>query len=192
MSRGLSVDQVNASVAAKVIPIYMIYVDYDAGAWRSTSLPYGMDITWGGYTWYGLGEFSKIIGVQEQTDGGISPITIEVSGVDPTKIFTALSEQYQGRTCIIYMAFLDDDHVMIDEPFILFQGLVDNQTIKLGKEGKIAVRVKNRLARLLIPNVTRYNSESQRAIYPDDKGFEFVEDSATKEVFWGSNNRLRR
>jgi hypothetical protein len=49
----------------------------------------------------------------------------------------------------------------------------------------ISVYVESRLIDLQRPRERRYTSESQKSRFPNDRGFEFVEDLQAKKFQWG-------
>jgi hypothetical protein len=59
-------------------------------------------------------------------------------------------------------------------------------TIDEGPEtATIAVGAESRLIDLQRPRVRRYTHESQKSRFPNDKGFEFVNDLQDKKFAWG-------
>ena len=186
MSRDLTASVLTATQADTYRLISLVELVYDAGTVRTTTLPYGMDLSWGGYTWYGLGDLGRIQGVKETSDGSVTDVELTLSGIPADNISIALNEYYQGRRCTIWLAFLDADHQLIADPVVAFKGLIDNQTIALGKEASIRVLAKSRLSRLLIPNESRYNNQTQWARYPGDRGLEYMERMVRTELQWGS------
>jgi hypothetical protein len=186
MSRDLTSDVLVACQAETFRLIHMVELVYDAGTVRTTSLPYGMDIQYGGNTWYALGDLGKIRGIKEVSDISVTDVEMILSGVIPENISIALNEYSQGRDCTIYFALLDESHQVINNPVSAFKGLLDNQKIRLGKEASIYVTAKSRLARLFTAKESRYNNESQQARYPGDRGLEFVESVVRTELQWGS------
>ena len=53
----------------------------------------------------------------------------------------------------------------------------DTSTLQLTAE--------NKLIDLERPRVGRFTSEYQKSIYPDDKGFDFVESMQEQKIVWG-------
>ncbi len=191
MTREIHADTLAASITSVIRPFWMVSLNYDIGTVRASTLPYGMDIVYGGSTWYALGDLGTISKVKEKSDHSVPDIELTLSGIDPTKISVALNQYYQGREAVIYLGLLDADHVVIGEPMVIFRGLMDNQTLTIGDTCSIRVTIKSRLARLLTPKASRYNNETQQVRYAGDKGLEFVEQSARKEIAWGSGVRKR-
>ncbi len=68
----------------------------------------------------------------------------------------------------------------------LFTGYVDQMTISEQPEtSTIAIAVESRRIDLERARIFRYNDQNQKARYPNDKGFEFVEDLQDKKFNWG-------
>jgi len=114
-----------------------------------------------------------------------------LSGVDPALIATAIGETYQGRAAKLWAGALDGDYALIADPVLLFAGRMDNMTIALGERGAtIDLAVMNRLADWDRPRIRRYNSGDQKAVFPGDKGFDFIEEMSSKTIFWGRNSTI--
>ena len=132
-----------------------------------------------------LGSISPIEESQEQRPFGVS---ITVSGLPLSKDFLALAEAEDiiGRTGQVWLAFLDDDYIVISDPVLMFQGLMDTMTISVGKTMSIVVSLENRLADWDRARIRRWTSASHKQFFPDDDGYEFVQDSVEKEIVWGA------
>ena len=89
--------------------------------------------------------------------------------------------------------FLQEDGSPIDlsvgdpnEIVLVFSGYMDQMNIDEGPEtSTIGVAVESKLIDLERPRVFRYTDASQKSRFPDDKGFEYVEDLQDKRFNWG-------
>jgi hypothetical protein len=61
---------------------------------------------------------------------------------------------------------------------------MDQPTCEHGKTGMIEVTVTDESADWTRVRSERYTDQDQQAVYPGDKGFEFVSSIASKEVIW--------
>ena len=84
----------------------------------------------------------------------------------------------------MFLAFLDDDYQIIEDPMLAFRGRIDTQDISLGKEANIAVNIESRLIDWERPRVRRYTNEDQQDLHSGDKGLEFVSQMVEKEITW--------
>jgi hypothetical protein len=171
-------------------------------------------LVYNGHTYYGTGNMLDISSVEETTQMAVKGASLTLSGVPSEVISLALSEPYQGRTCNIYFGLfqrgfiLDEDSTQTSQIYILqqdggriyleenktslteiFTGYMDQMNIQEGPESStIELNVENRLIDLERPRVGRFTSEYQKSIYPEDKGFDFVESLQTQQLHWGRSN----
>ncbi|MEJ1353085.1 MAG: hypothetical protein RPU13_13830 [Candidatus Sedimenticola sp. (ex Thyasira tokunagai)] len=142
------------------------------------------ELPWNGYTWLGAGALGEISEIQEGSELQSSDIQMALNGIDPALISTAMSEDYQGRSAKIWLAILDHDHQVVGDPIGPFTGSMDTMDGEVGKEGRIVLTVKNRLADWERPRIRRYTNEDQQAEYPGDRGLEFISQMVEKELVW--------
>ena len=172
MTRDVSSPNITASSSDVTRPVYFSEMFYDSGTVRAHT---GVGtIIWGGNSWLGVGGFGGASDIEEDSELGISKITLQLSGVDSSLISIAFDEKYQGRVAKIYKGYLNEGHVLIDNPLLLFSGRMDTQIIELGRQGIIRVSVVNRLADWEKTRTRRYNNDDQQFEFPGDKGLEFV------------------
>ena len=162
-----------------------------------------------GQTYVGSGQMIQVSSVDEALDISAKGATLTLSGLPSSLLSLALSEPYQGRKCKIYFGIKDnssqflqqeDDNYILTEfgQFIdtsippaqvmaeIFSGYIDQMNIDEGPEtSSIAVYVESRLIDLQRPRQRRYTSESQKSKFPNDRGFDFVEDLQMKKFQWG-------
>lgn len=143
------------------------------------------DATIDGNTYIGAGGLIDISSVEEASDIAARGATITLSGMDSTVISLALQSPYQGRICKMFFGVGEGDppYTSLTE---VFSGYMDEMNIDEGPEtGTIELKVENKLIDLERERVRRYTSAYQKAIYPGDKGFDFVERISRKETPWG-------
>lgn len=188
MSRDITSAAKAASQAEKVTSVIMASLDFSSGAVNVNS---GITtITYNGADYLGIGQFGSISATDEGLELQSNSINLSVTGVDPAYISLALNEHYQGRTAVLYFGLLDDDHVLIADPVVLFRGRMDNMEISLGNQGTIQIKCTNPMADWERPRSRRYNNEDQQLAYPGDKGLEFVSQAADKQIYWGTNKPI--
>ncbi|WP_020474570.1 hypothetical protein [Zavarzinella formosa] len=184
MSRGVSVDNLAAMEADCVCPVIFVKLELDSGDILVHSRT--GDITWGGDTYLGMGQFGEIGLVREDTELGRNPVDLTLSGIDEALISVLLGEYYQGREATVYIGFLDlVTFQLVDTPEYLYGGMIDNSTITRDQNATITLRVENEEARWDTPNVRRFNNADQQLRYPGDKGLEYMEQMAEKQLNWG-------
>ena len=171
------------------------------------------EITLDGNVYVGSGSMIAISSVDETLDVSARGATLTLSGLPSDLLSLAIQEPYQGRKCNIYFGGLNVDifpanlateagdfitteaGILIDATLpdtdagtlsLIFSGYMDKMNIEEGPEASvIAVYVESRLIDLKRPRTTRYTTESQKARFPSDLGFDFVEDLQQKKFTWG-------
>lgn len=167
-----------------------------------------------GNSYFGTGNLLDISAVEETVEMAARGATLTLSGVPSDVLSLALSEQYQGRQARIYFGLFqrgriedqsstDDDQVFIllqdggkimlerNETSLteIFTGYMDQMNIEEGPESsRVELRIENKLIDLERPRVGRFTSEYQKSVYPDDKGFDFVESMQDLQLNWGRKN----
>lgn len=171
------------------------------------------EITLDGNVYVGSGSMIAISSVDETLDVSARGATLTLSGLPSDLLSLAIQEPYQGRKCNIYFGALSQganssnitteggDFLTTqagqrllatlsvegkDALSLIFSGYMDKMNIEEGPESSvIAVYVESRLIDLKRPRTTRYTTESQKARFPNDLGFDFVEDLQQKKFTWG-------
>ena len=147
-------------------------------------------ITWGGFSWLGVGQFGDISDIDEDSQLRPSGATITLSGVDSALITAALTEKYHGRSIAVYEGLLNlSTMVLVDTPEIIFKGLMDFMTVSLGAGvGSITVQAEGELARWLRHNNSLYTHESQQALFAGDRGFDQIPFTQNRKIDWRKSN----
>lgn len=207
MSRSLSAGIVEALGADAIKPFFAVRLFFDT---QTLSFWTGLgELTVSGVTYTGTGQFLQISQLSETAEISAKGAVITLSGLPSNLISLALTEPYQGRVCEIYFGAIDanktylldeagnyilhEDGSAIDlttgdpnEIVLVFSGYMDQMNIDEGPEtSTIGVAVESKLIDLERPRVFRYTDASQKSRFPDDKGFEYVEDLQDKRFNWG-------
>ena len=152
----------------------------------------------------------QISSVDESMDISAKGATLTLSGLPSNLLSLALQEPYQGRKCKIFFGLKDNAtqflqaengdflqtesgayfDLTVGEPEAvmteIFTGFMDQMNIEEAAEtSTIALYVESRLIDLQKSRERRYTSESQKSRFPNDRGFEFVEDLQRKRFQWG-------
>jgi hypothetical protein len=208
MSRDIPVGFSDAVESPTVDVFFAIELFFDTSTLRFWS---GLgEVTLDGETYVGSGQMIQISSVDETLDVSAKGATLTLSGLPSDLLSLAIQEPYQGRKCKIYFGIKDnasqflqqenDDYILTETGAYIdtnpaspvnvmaeiFSGYIDQMNIDEGAESSsIAVYVESRLIDLQRPRERRYTSESQKSRFPNDRGFEFVEDLQAKKFQWG-------
>lgn len=184
MPRAITAASKTESQAALPKPFLLAELLLDSGAVRVNSTD--RNITAFGNSFLGIGRLGHVSDAQESADLKPTGLTLSLSGIPSAYISTVLSEQYQGRTVKLWLAFLAaDTYALVADPVLLFQGLIDQMGIQIGDTATISLTAESRLARWEVPNVRRYTNEDQQKRFPGDRGLEFVSQTVEREILWG-------
>lgn len=183
MARTLTIDMIAEIASGRVSPILLVEMNFVSGFVRVWS---GIgDLSWGGYTWGGLGNLGGISPLEETTDFRANGVQLQLSGIPSAYLAIALGEQYQGRSAKIYLGMLDSAGLLIGDPVYLFNGKMDTMRIDEGGEtSTISVQVESSAISLKVAKEWRYTHEDQQIEYPGDRGFEYVVGLQDKDITW--------
>lgn len=184
MARSLTTAFKNHIAGASVTPILLFYADFPSGAVRAWS-GYG-NLSWGGNTYTGVGDFGGVDRVAEGSDHSAKGIVFTLAGIPSSLIVVALADAYQGRTCTLWLGAMDSTGAVIADPYQFFSGRMDVMEIEDGGEtATIKLTGENRLIDLNRPRARRYTHEDQQIDYAGDLGLEYVAGLQDKKIYWG-------
>lgn len=183
MSRAMTLD-VETGVAGSHVELVLLYELYfPTGTVRFCNRNHPVD--WDGNTYLGAASVGQVEPVSENVDPTALARTIRFSGIDPDYLTAVLDDDYQGQTMREYLAVLDDELRILDDPLLIFEGRMDEPTITCGETFQIDLTVENRMASWDQPRLRRYNHADHTARVPGDLFFEFVEELQDKVIVWG-------
>ena len=168
------------------------------------------DTTIADITYVGTGTLMQISSIKETAEIQAAGATLTISGIPADLLSLALSVPYQGRIGKIKFGLIDADNNLlelesafnilaesgidiglesVDQSNVLvdmFVGYMDQMNINEGADtATISLSLESKLLDLDRPVIRRYNNESQKALFPNDKAFEFLNDLQGKDLSWG-------
>jgi hypothetical protein len=184
MSRSLTAGVQTAIADDQVRPFLLYEGEFVSGtirAWNGIG-----DLSWGAYTWSGVGSLINISSIEEASDVKAAGITILLNGISQTNISLALSDCRQGKSGKVWIGFMNESNEIITDPYLVFDGRLDTASIDEGAESaSISLSYESRLIDLQKPREIRYTHEEQQRIFADDMGLEFVVSLQEMEITWG-------
>jgi hypothetical protein len=190
MSRpNVSSTYVSSSVSL-IQPYLAAYLDFSGSApvrlWTGIQSASFTDIG-GTANYLGIGTLGSISSVTEATEVASKGIELTLSGIPTEYISLALSNNYRGRTAIVYL-ILYNSTLSSYEQLTLFRGSMDQLVINESRDSStITIKCESRLIDLNRQQDVRYTDEAQKQLYPNDKGLEFVASMADKSIYWGTS-----
>jgi len=201
----------NATVERDTVyPIMAVELDFDTEPlylWSGVG-----SLKHDGKTYTGAGDLLGISSVQEGADVEASGATLTLSGIPTNLINLALEESYQGRRARVKFGFVDaqaadlgflqkeDGSYLLKEDgdkfdisydtstllFSLFSGYMDKINVELAADTlTIALAIESKMIDLERPRVRRYTDLDQRAHFPGDRAFEFVDRMQSESLKFG-------
>ena len=191
MSRGLTTAAATAATSEIVARTVAVELDFAGGVVRVNGSV--ASITIGGNEFLGIGGLGGISAAEESAELQAYGLTVSLSGIPRDAISLALAEAYQGRAATVWEVLLNRDTWQpIADPVVIFRGRMDQMNVSLGQSATVEVRLENRLVDWERPRIRRYTSEDQQVAFPTDRGFEFVSDTAEREIVWPAASFFRR
>lgn len=183
-SRDIAAATLTASQQETIYPVLFAKLEFDSGnVLAHSSLG---DLSFGGDTYLGVGKFGEVSSAGEPSDLSRSTLSLTLSNIPGDMGALIFGKDHQGRRATLYLGYLDPDtRQLVADPAIVYRGRMDNGRIKQGKTFTVTVNIESRFAAWDKPLIRRYNDAYQQSVYPGDKGFEFVEQAAERQVVWG-------
>lgn len=184
MSRILTTAFSNALADPTVKPILIFEGEFASGVVRLWT-GFG-DLVWNGHTWAGGGNFLGVSPMEEVSGVVAAGATVNLAGVRADLIKVAIEEARQGLPGRAWFGLLNDAGQVIADPAQLFVGRLDVPNINAdGASVVISVSYENRLIDMDRTRQFRYTDQSQRALHPNDAGFNFVVGLQEAQITWG-------
>jgi len=146
------------------------------------------DIVAGGETWSGLGEFGSISGLESPVNGNAPNVTFTLSGVssDIVSKATSATTEVRGRPVTLFVQFFDGAWQVLDQPYAIFSGVMDQMTIRADGPATrtIDLTAESLWTRRLVVPWGYMSATSQRARYPGDTGFDLMQQMTNISTGW--------
>lgn len=187
MSRDMEAAVLTETVQPDIRAAILAELDFSSDfvrAWTGVG-----DLSWDSKTWNGVGELGEISPVAEKAGTVATGMTLGLSGVDSTLLSSALTEEYQGRSVGVWLAFFDDALALIADPVKIFGGIMDNMSIvDSGPTSKITINCESYLRILERSNERRYTDQDQQDRFTGDLGCQLVARQLDDGLYWGRAN----
>jgi hypothetical protein len=190
MTRNLTDAQKTEIDSDVVNPVLFVKIDYPDTLRTNTTvrdikLQEGSDKE-NKFTYTGVGDAGSIDTIEETSRLKSSEVSLKLSGVPTGLVSNALSNEAQENTVKIWLGWLDNDFNLIDTPYQLFEGFVDNHEISMnGETSEITVNTVSIKRSLNKPEERRYTDQDQKNEFQNDNFFKNIADLQDKEVKWG-------
>ena len=143
--------------------------------------------SWDGHDWTGGGNLLTISSIEESVKVSAVPgFQVSISGLPSSNISLALQSVRQGLPGRLLMGVVDEDNVLLSDPYVMKEGRFD--VIVIDDDGvtcTIQVTYESRMIDLNRTRERRYTNEDQHIDFPDDDGFEYVPSIQDMQLIWG-------
>jgi len=185
MSRDITNQFRDVVTSQHVSSVMLITMDFSQTLrlWNGIGL-----LTYNGHEYTGSGNALSVDAIHETNSIEARGTKFVLSGVNPAIVAIALAEPYQGRRVTIEYAVLDDNGVILPDPYPFFAGYADNMDIEAGRDtATVTLSVENELIALKRASDRRRTHEDQQINYPGDSFFSRVASIQDKKFVWGRN-----
>lgn len=205
--RNISQGMLDEFTSKSVNPIFLAELFFDSGTLRLWT-GYG-ELEFNGETFFGGGNMIGISQIDETQQLEANGIVCTLSGIPQNLIALSLGERSRGRHFRLYLGgatskryiateqdegrielengdgYILLENQLIDAPKRIFSGLMDVIEITdSGDTSNLRLSVENILIMGRRSKVRRYTPEDQKRFYPNDKGFDLINQLQDKEVVW--------
>jgi hypothetical protein len=143
-------------------------------------------IDWNGQTWTGIGSLGSVSTIEEGANVQARGATLTLSGLDPAILAKVMTQYKVTAPVTIWLGLRDATGALIPDPIISFRGRMDQPTLTVnGPSGTLQINCENRLLDMNISVEKRYSDQDQKNLYPDDRGFEWVNAIQNITLMWG-------
>jgi hypothetical protein len=166
----------------------LVMFDFTSGAMRLWQ-GFGTLHTNDGNDWEGIGRLGQISDLESAIGGTAPQARFVLSGVDPTILANALDQQAEiyGRDCNVYMQFFDENFNCLDNPYVIWAGLMD--TIRITEsvgECQVEMTAETIFARRNKPPLGGLSDREQQRFFPGDNALAGIPALMSKTSIWPS------
>lgn len=191
-SRDLDAASLNAIAQSQQHIIWGLKLQFDTSDIRihtgigEQSLPTGSSGS--NETYEGAGTLLSISDVEDTAELKSAGMSFGLSGMNPTVLNYALTEDFQNRLIFLFIAFLDAGTTHVNGFFTLFRGRMTNIDISDNPQSdgiSLTVSAENRLVDLGRPTNFKFTNESQQFLHSGDTAFDQVQVLSHTDIKWG-------
>lgn len=182
--RDIPAEIITALESSKFKPLFLVEIDFDEPLRFSS---YYVSTIVSGIEYFGAGNLGNITSSKENTDLDPNQMQITIAGISASALSAVGQSNYLNRDVRIKVGMINDLGAVIgDTTFNYFIGRTDEVKFNFGRSSSIVITARDRLADWSRPRIERNMNADQQALYPGDKGFEFVAQIADKRIIWPS------
>ena len=184
---------VTAAQAAEGDLLHLISLQFSGGTQFLTTAPH--DVVFSGDTYVAVGGHLGFDTVQESGDLTGQGVRVTLDGVDQTIISPLLAQNYIGRTAKVYQAHMDSSGVLVVDPVLLFEGLLnssfrvtESRDPDAGGTVVVTTTVVSPLVSFRQQRGIRATLASHQHHFSGDTFFKHISTISARKVFWGKSD----
>jgi len=182
MTRSLSGSLTTELATNKLNPVNLIYIGVSTGSYYTDHYK---NISFNGNTYLASSLLLGVSDASESSEVAVNDLVIKFSGADQTIISLFLNNDYMDKSAHIYRGFLDDSQALISDPFLLFEGRIENFNIdETDTSSEVSISIASHWADFDKIAGRKTNTNSQKLYFSTDKGFDYASQSV-REIKWG-------
>lgn len=147
-------------------------------------------LTWDGDEFLGVARLGRITGAGETTEIRTTETVYSLAGIsDFESLNDFLSSPVRGSIATAWLAFLDEDGHVIEDPILIDQSIIDTASPVFSGDGSAVLNLNATSAvfRWQKPIGRFITHEDQQEDFPGDTGFDRIPtEVASKQVSWTS------
>ena len=186
MARGLSSSVKTELATGNIAPVHLIDLNFSTPQYLTDcSFNLTSSISGTSRTYTASGHILNVGNAQEGSKPIKNSFNLTLSGVDQSFVSIALNENIINSTVQLYRAFLNSSNAIISDPFLLFDGFIDQYSIEDDTTtANIGLNITSHWGNFEKVSGRRTSDNSQQRFFSGDKGFEFSA-LTVQDIRWG-------
>ena len=182
MTRSLNASLISELATNKLNPVELVYLGVSTGTYYTDHYK---NISYDGNTYVSSSLFLGASEATESSEIGVNNLVLRFSGADQTIISLFLNNDYMDKRAWVYRGFLDENQALINHPFLLFDGRIENLSIEEDNNNStVSISIASHWADFDKIKGRKTNTNSQALHFPTDVGFDYASQTA-KDIKWG-------
>jgi hypothetical protein len=138
-----------------------------------------------GQTFVGVGSLAEVGAITEGNGVEARGTTVTLSGIDPVLLGESLTDVQPGLQAIIWLGGMDRSGNILGTPYQIFSGIIDQPSVSVGADTiSISLALEGKILDFHRASHRKFTSADQRAVYPHDSGFDWVEKINFVAIRW--------
>ena len=182
MTRSLNASLISELATNKLNPVELVYLGVSTGTYYTDHYK---NISYDGNTYVSSSLFLGASEANESSEIGVNNLVLKFSGADQTIISLFLNNDYMDKRAWVYRGFLDENQALINYPFLLFDGRIENFNVEEDDTSStVSISVASHWADFEKQKGRKTNTGSQKLHFPTDVGFDYAS-QVIQDIKWG-------